>query len=221
MNTSFVKLGLVGVVFMFLLLPSCLASLGTFKQNDCVPIRVLANCTSVDLVEVTINNNNSFIINEPMTLLGGQTFNYSFCNTSELGGYSYSWDNPCIDCSQGNCGNDFEVTYNGNKSPEGIVIVFFSIGFLIVIGALAYLFIYNLGHFAQMDYDLGDLIKNVSAYFVLVALYLLEIFYMGNKMINDIMVWIIGITGFTNVGIAFLAFIICLIAKRKAELENA
>lgn len=153
--------------------------------------------------------------------MGGQIFNYSFCNTSKLGVYTYSWNNPCVDCSQGDCGNDFEVTFNGRTSPEGIVIVFFSIGFLIVIGVLAYLFIYNLGHFAQMDYDLGDLIKNVSAYFVLVGLYLLEIFYMGNKMINDIMVWIIGITGFTNVGIAFLAFIICLIVKRKAELENA
>lgn len=211
----------MAVGLLAFLLPLCSASLGTFKQNDCVPIRVLANCSSINLTEITINNNNSFIINEAMTLLGGQTFNYSFCNTSKLGVYTYSWNNPCVDCSQGDCGNDFEVTFNGRTSPEGIVIVFFSIGFLIVIGALAYLFIYNLGHFAQMDYDLGDLIKNVSAYFVLVGLYLLEIFYMGNKMINDIMVWIIGITGFTNVGIAFLAFIICLIVKRKAELENA
>jgi hypothetical protein len=49
-----------------------------------------------------------------MTRLGGQTFNYSFFNTSTIGEYKFTWDNPCVDCSNGDCGNNFFITPNGD-----------------------------------------------------------------------------------------------------------
>jgi hypothetical protein len=113
------------------------AGLGTYKQNTCVDIRVLANCSSVNLTEIN-DGSNTFIINQPMELIGGQTFNYSFCNTSKIGTYSYSWNNPCVDCSQDNCGNSFEVTPSGFTGSLGfyIVILILLVG-LIVLGFAA------------------------------------------------------------------------------------
>jgi hypothetical protein len=85
------------------------ASLGTFPVNYNVPIRVTANCSDVNITEVT-NNNGTVILNTPMTYLGGQTFIYYFNKTSVADTYSYSWNNPCIDCSYNACGNSFIIS---------------------------------------------------------------------------------------------------------------
>ena len=107
------------------------ASLGTFKSGNNVSIRILANCTSIDLTEVT-SPTEHFIINTPMTLLGGQTFGYNFTNTEISGKYSYSWNNPCIDCSQGDCGNSFEITPSGFEKNTAfyIIILILTIGII-------------------------------------------------------------------------------------------
>ena len=163
--------------------------------------------------------NGTTFISDEATALGNGAFYYTtnFTTTGTYKVQSFCWDSSY---SYSNT-EEIEVTYNGKENPDGIVVVFFCIGFLIAIGFLSYLIIYNIGHFGQMDYDLGDLIKNVSAYFVLVGLYLLSSLYMGNQLIDTIMVWVIGITGFTNVGMSFLFFIICFLAKRKTRIENA
>lgn len=101
------------------------ASLGGVTQGEPMNIRILANCSSVNLTEVTNSQTSeTFIINQPMQNLGGQTFNYTFYNTSTVGTYSFSWNNPCIDCSQGNCGNSFSVTPNGDQFTTGQSIVY-------------------------------------------------------------------------------------------------
>jgi len=131
---------LILMLAIILVLPLINASLGTFKQNDCIMIRVLANCSAVNLTEVS-NNNITYVINSPMTNLGGQTFNYSFCNTSLISTYSYSWDNPCVDCSENNCGNDFEITFTGEKvSLSNIIIVIVFLALIILFFILGYSF---------------------------------------------------------------------------------
>jgi len=112
------------LALMLFIIPLCNANLGTFKQNTCVDIRVLSNCTTVNLIEVN-DGTTTYIINSAMEKLGGQTFNYSFCNTSKLGTYAYSWDETCVDCSGGLCGNSLEVTSTGeiyDQSNLGIII---------------------------------------------------------------------------------------------------
>lgn len=125
------------LLMLVLIIPMASASLGTFKQSECVPIRVLANCSNVDLIEVT-SNNQTFIINSPMSNLGGQTFNYTFCNTNTLGQYTYSWNNPCIDCSQGECGNDFTVTPTGNTNTSSLWLFAVLLVFSIIILCMAF-----------------------------------------------------------------------------------
>jgi hypothetical protein len=117
---------------IILVLPLINADLGTFKQNTCVNIRVLNNCSSNTLVEVS-NNNNTFILNANMTDLGGQTFNYSFCNTSKTDTYTFSWSPSCYDCALVNCGNSFTITPSGFSNLTTFYIIILLIGFGIMI----------------------------------------------------------------------------------------
>lgn len=126
------KLWVLAFLFIALALPFISADLGTVKQGDCINIRVLANCSAVNITEVT-NGLNEYIINDVMTNLGGQTFNYTFCNTSTLGTYDYSWNNICVDCSQGDCENSFEVTATGAdkiSSGESTILIIMIISLL-------------------------------------------------------------------------------------------
>lgn len=114
------------------------ADLGTFKQFQPISIRVLSNCSSVNLVEVT-NSNTTFNISSPMSKISGQTFFYTFTNTSQIDLYSYSWNDPCVDCSQGNCGNSFSITATGqvmSSAKATIYLWIFIIALLIFIGLL-------------------------------------------------------------------------------------
>lgn len=123
--------GLFLLIFIFALTFTS-ANLGSYPINSCVNIKVLSNCSSVNLTFVDTNND-TFVINSAMQLLGGQTFNYSFCNTSYPGQYKYAWVESCVDCSGGLCGNDFWVNQNGaviNEANSLIYIIFF-------IGAIA------------------------------------------------------------------------------------
>jgi hypothetical protein len=125
-------------LILFLLvaiMPLCSANLGTFTQDQPINIRVLANCSTVNLSEITLTNNNQvYVIDSAMTKLSGQTFNYTFINTSAIGHYTYSWNNPCVDCSSGDCGNSFDVTFDGNIPNTADSILFIIIlAFLLLI----------------------------------------------------------------------------------------
>jgi len=120
---------LVIIAFVLILLTSFVsANLGSYPQNDCVSIKVLSNC-SVSITQIE-SNLHTWTINAPMTLLGGQTYNYSFCNTSDLGQYKYSWYGDCLDCSGGLCGNDFWITTTGEQFSLGTILTY--IFFLLV-----------------------------------------------------------------------------------------
>jgi hypothetical protein len=129
-------------IFAFLLLMVMMfsfttAMLGTFKQGEAIDIRVLANCSSVDLIEVN-DGTTTYVINDAMENLGGQTFNYSFINTSSIGTYSFSWNNPCVDCATQECGNSFIVTKYGNNTVLWLSIVLLVL-IISIIGIIYYI----------------------------------------------------------------------------------
>lgn len=137
----------------------------------------------------------------------------------EVGEYSYGL--YCIDGGfGGSLTGTFLATYTGKEYPEGIIQIVFIIGFLIVIFFFGYLFISNLGHFAQGDYDLGELISSVSFYFVLLGFYFLHGEYLLLPLIDNILIWMVGIGGFTHVAISFLAFIICYLKRIMTHETN-
>lgn len=135
------------------------ASLGTFQQNNCANIRILSNCSSVNLVEIS-NGKIDYYINSSMTHLAGQTFNYSFCNTSEMSVYSFSWYDSCTDCSQGSCGNNFDVTADGHPYSN------FPIEFLMIALALIFLI---LNRYVPRVFETRDLFNLFAGMLFLIA----------------------------------------------------
>lgn len=118
------------------------ANLGTFQQNECMDIKVLANCSSIDLIEVG-DGNQTFNISSTMTHISGQTWIYEFCNTSKIGTYSYSWNNPCVDCSSNDCGNSFEITYTGTSFDIQDSYIYIIALVSLILGAIGLWFIYG------------------------------------------------------------------------------
>lgn len=191
-NKDKVKIALLimlvlGIIFFFGL-KQVNADLGNFRQNTCVSIRVLANCSTINLTEVS-NKNVTYTINSKMTNLGGQTFNYSFCNTSYLDTYTYSWNNPCIDCSQSPCGNSFSITTSGYQvDTSKSIIIFSGLGILIIISLVLFYFGFNLENIIVKIFTIG-----LSS--------LLLIFSIGYVLtvINTAMAEFSNITGIINV----------------------
>lgn len=107
------------------------ANLGTFPPNSCVNIQIPSNCSSITLNSI-ISNNQTFNINSSISYSGGQIFNYSFCNTSTFGRYIYSWDDPCVDCSGGVCGNDFRVGFDITTTMITIYVLFLLVCLLLI-----------------------------------------------------------------------------------------
>lgn len=142
------KLLIILLLAFIMLIPLTSANLGVVKKGSCVSIRVLANCSAVNFSEVT-HGQTTEIINAKMTLLSGQTFNYTFCNTTDLGLYTYSWNNFCVDCSNDNCGNSFDVTQTGTMqtTSQGLG----SLIFLVLVLSLTILFGYLGWRFLNSD----------------------------------------------------------------------
>lgn len=139
-NKSLLLVLVVITLITTYLSPSVSADLKSYPTGSCVPIRVLSNCSNVNLTEVT-NLNMTYIINKQMTKLGGQTFNYSFCNTSLPGEYTYSWSPVCQDCTNVDCGNYFTITATGQTlDTSKSIVLLFIIGILIFITVLLFIF---------------------------------------------------------------------------------
>lgn len=208
---------LVLLVGMFLM--SLVSAELPHKQNTDLNFSITSNfATSCELT--TINSPSGIIsIGQTDTSTGTFSFNIAGENFSTLG--TYCMNIVCTDGTDTTSGQECrEVTLNGNPSPSEFVSVLFIISFLVILYYMSHLIISNIGHLGQGDYDLSDLIKNISAYFVLVGLYILELQYMGNELIGNILVWIMGIGGFTNVGLSFLAFTICHLRRTMEQKEN-
>lgn len=129
------------LIFFFLsLIPLANADLGKFSQNQCVPIVAPLNATAVTLTNVNSPSPNSTILltNKAMTAQGS-LFNYSFCNTTKLGVYSYGY------CDQaGNCyGNTFTVNPPGQILTQQQVVLI-CIGLAVIFSISIFFFILGI-----------------------------------------------------------------------------
>jgi hypothetical protein len=65
-------------------------SLGTFKQGDCITLyQTCDDCSYVNLTAVKYPNGTLETLNLEMTKTN-QEFNYTFCNTTTIGSYTYT-----------------------------------------------------------------------------------------------------------------------------------
>lgn len=115
-----------------MILPVVTASLGSFKQKDCVTIKTILNTSLVNISSLSDPNSTIILTNQNMTK-NGLTFSYNFCNTSKLGFYTYDY----FDAEGNVYVNDFEITPSGNdsiNSGEGLTLFSSVIVLLIIAG---------------------------------------------------------------------------------------
>jgi len=105
---------LIAIMFL-LMIGLAQASLGTFKQYECVNIIVPLNTTNVNITNIATPSPNSQIIltNQAMTR-NENLFNYSFCSTNKTGIYTYGFCNIEGDCYS----NSFEINPIGKISTS-------------------------------------------------------------------------------------------------------
>jgi hypothetical protein len=159
-------------------------SLGASRQGDCVSlVQTCSNCTFSNLTTVQYPNKTISRIGVLMTKYG-TNYNYSFCDTNSLGSYIASTCSDVdgiITCVSYN----FEVTGNGSSNADGVIIMLFALIFIITAGLICWLAITSLGHLLSLDYDILDFAKSFGIYVVIIVLYYLEQFYVGNPVMDS------------------------------------
>lgn len=213
------------LVFIFLLtsVVGTQETLGIFKQStDILLTQVCANCTY---------NNISYVSYPNMSLIGalsninmtksGVTYSYTLISnyTADLGRY--------IVCGFGDLDGqtttwcyDFYVNATGRAEPSGSVLVFFIIGFLVIMGFLIYIFIYSFGHFIKKDFDMKDLAINWGLYFVLISFFILQGSYLGNPVMANILEVIVYVGAFTHMICSLIFFCITLIVANMEQYKQ-
>ena len=122
---------------MFLICSISASSLGTFQKGECIELyQFCDDCTYVNLTSITFPNSSLAYFNTQMTKTNSN-FNYTFCDTSTRGDYSYT---VCGDKGGSNtCENiEFSITEGGDNfdlpqaimvlAQFGLVALFFGIG---------------------------------------------------------------------------------------------
>ena len=123
-QTALVRFFIVAVVMSFLL-PLCSASLGVYKQDECINIRTILNTSSVNISTITYPNSTIALSNQNMSKTV-YTFNYLFCSTHEIGTYIYDY----FDAEGNVYVNDFKITLTGTEQTSAQATG--SLGFLIL-----------------------------------------------------------------------------------------
>lgn len=167
------------------------------------------NLTSLEYPNGTINYFNEGMINH------NQLFTYSF-TPDQVGKYYF------ITCDNNNCeNNNFLVTPNGQPSPEGIVVVMFSVLLLFVLSYSVVMIVKAVGHMIDKDFDLMDVAVMWGMFFGLLGLNQLAIIYLGNVDVNNWLDLFVNIYAFPMVIVPVIAFFLSLFNVSKEKKRKA
>lgn len=111
--------------------------------------------------------------------------------------------------SYGKRTDTFQITPNGRQPASANIIIFFSILFLVLIAGLLSLLIYDITRFATLDFDVRDVVFNLSAYFVLFGTYMLEKEYLANANVERFLSMIVTAGIYPFVFLAIIMFTVC------------
>lgn len=119
-----------------LFLVSCVsADLGTFPKGSCVDIKAPLNTTSVNIT-ISYPNSTTIVNNLAMTKVGNM-FNYTFCNTSTFGQYTYGF----IEADGTPHSNSFTINGSGqNVSSQQVTLILIGFGMLLVVIVFFFVF---------------------------------------------------------------------------------
>jgi len=200
------------ILSILLVLPILSASDGVFKQDTNISlVQSCNNCTYCNISKIIGPESGILLMNLEMTK-DETSYNYTLSEiyVDSIGKYCWFYD----------CGNDldkatgkicFDITSNGKPEPTGSVVVLFIIFFLILVGSVCYLSIYTIGHLMSLDFDIKDLALDWGIFFMIVTLFYLEEYYLGNAGFRNYLLWFMSIGGILLVLIPIIAFIMSMI----------
>jgi len=124
--TMLITLFLIGIVTA--------SSFGIYKQNECVDLVITCdNCTYVNISSIEYPNSSKAVLNVITTNDSGVSYNYTYCDTSELGQYnvrSFGDDDGIISSSE----DYFEITPTGhNLNTSKSIISLVGVGIMIIV----------------------------------------------------------------------------------------
>ena len=218
------------MILIFLIIPlinSSIPNLGYFEHGKDIELRQTCTingtfCDYCNISSVDYPNGSRIISDVSMTKRSAD-FNYTLdgsytqniIGTYKVNGYCKFGDDVIK-----NWVYYFDVTINGREPPEGVTIVVFVIIFLILLAMITGLVLYTVGKVVEQEFNLWDLIYNISAFFVILGVYFFGREYLGNSFFNTFLVTVISITSITNVFFPLIAFILAITIWKWKELEN-
>lgn len=191
-------------------------SLGTFKINNDINLQQLANASYCNISSGLYPNSSIILTNLAMTK-NGLNFNYTLEKTyvNTLGTYIINGE-----CNQEVWAYSLEVTENGKSSPEGIVIIIFSLAFFLIFGWNLLSFVVNLEHLANLDLDMYNLMLSLGAFFSLFFYYYLSTIFFANSFILDTTRAFLFGSGVINLFIPILGFVLSITIGQLRRMES-
>lgn len=172
------KIYLTLILGIFLLsLTSSLSELPPVKQGECIELfQYCPTCTYVNWTGLIYPDNSINIsVNEPMTKTN-TNYNYTFCNTEQLGEYHYF-----VTGDKNSQIQQEEIIFNVTPSGIGNNLGFYIIWILLSIGIII------IGYYAQDNWVV------VLGSFALVLFGLYVLFYGINGIKDTVYTWGIGL----------------------------
>jgi hypothetical protein len=180
------------------------------KQNTDLEFAITSN-TATSCIVTTINKPQGIILINQNGTKNSQTFNFTILagNFTELGKYRVN-----IECLGGNSGyEEFEVTLNGNRPSEGILVVVFIIIFMIIFALSIFSLLNALQHVLDLNMDIKDTAFMMVSYFLMWIFYYFSFEYLGNEFINNILELAISIGAVTHIFLPLVGFMVSYIMQ--------
>lgn len=171
---------------------NCKSSIGSACSGDCS-------------ISINYPNKTEYIYYAKMSN-NGYIFNYSMTNTSTIGLYT-----AIVNCSDtltyGTKDFSFYITEMGKEKGGDLIIVIFSLLFIIIFIYFIYSIVNGLKHFIEKNMDILDLVKIWISYLVFWVFYILSLYYWDNEMAIDFLKLFIDMGLYTQIMIPFFAWI--------------
>lgn len=171
------------------------ATLGNFIKGECVEIRTISNSSFVNISNIAFVNGTSAVSNQVMEQ-NGKTFNYTFCDTQEIGTYVYDF----FDAEGEVFVNDFLISPIGDEINTGSSIIY-----IIILTTLAIFFSLFLMLAIHTPYDnIGEQTRNGFAITKVTKTKYVKL--LAGWITYGIFLWfVVVVTGLTNNYIKFEA----------------
>lgn len=148
-------------------------------------------------------------------------FDYSFDVAG--GNFTKETRGYVVACNTSTQGGFADIHLDVNKSgadPDGITKALFSLLFIFICFEMLGLLLWTILHFLELNLDAKDLILNVSSYFALFAIYILQLRFVGDIFMSDFLVFLLEVGALTTVLLPIIGFVVSYIKQNMKKGDH-